>query len=560
MYFEKKTLRAATVCAGLMCIYYIFSQYISFDAIHAPTVSVNCILVSSICLTWGMSVMRRFSQKQMSRHIMLFIFSFVLLIFMRTVKYAFVPWDGALQRHLWYAYYLPLTVGPAAMLHASMYLGKPDDYRVSRRMNLLYIIALIISAAVMSNDFHFLSFRFRPGFDGWQSDYSRGPLYYLVVAWIAVTVAGMVFYAVRSVSGKNMFKRAWLPFCVLTAVIVFGSVRYIAGVNAPLFFNKIEFPEFICFSTIAFWESLVTARIIPCNTDYPAFFAASSLRAGLADSNLTVRQVSVNGISPTPEELRRAQGRDFLLPDGSTLLKTRPVRGGLFYWTEDIAALRRLNEELEETADWLNEENSMMRLSAEIDESHRKNTAQLELYDRVTQALYPQLDTLSGIVHTLPEDEESFCSSLKTIGVLLAYCKRKGNMLLQADTDPVVSGAEIQPGFDESAKALRLAGIPSLLSADTSVELSVSDAAVIYTAFETMLEDALPYLSSLTFSLGKETDGIIRFCFQAKLKTESPADDILTQVTRAANETEREISGAEIRFDIGVISEGGTDL
>ena len=560
MYFEKKTLRAAAVCAGLMCVYYIFSQYASLDAIHAPTVSVNCILVSSICLTWGMSVMRRFSQKQMSRHIMLFIFSFVLLIFIRTAKYAFVPRDGVLQRHLWYAYYLPLTVGPAAMLRAAMYLGKPDDYAVSKRMNLIYIIARIISAGVMTNDLHFLAFRFKPGFDGWQSDYTRGPLYYIVVAWIAVTAAGMIFYAVRSASGRNMLKRAWLPFCVLTAVIVFGSVKYIAGVNAPLFFNKIEFPEFICFSTIAFWESLVTARIIPCNTDYPAFFAASSLRAGLADGNLTVRQVSVNGISPAPGELSCAQGGDFLLPDGSTLLKTRPVRGGLFYWTEDTAALRRLNEELEESADWLNEENAMMRLSAEIDESHRKNTAQLELYDRVTQALYPQLDTLSGLVRTLPDDEESFCSSLKTIGILLAYCKRKGNMLLLADTEPVVTGAELQPCFDESAKALRLAGIPSSLSADASFELPAPDTSALYTAFETMLEAAMPYLSRVTFYLGNETAGKIDFRFRAELKPGSPADDILAQANRAAAEAEKEIPGAGIRFDIGVIGEGGPDL
>ena len=548
MDWSKKTIRGIIVCVTLPVVLSAFSYFSYILKFHFP-VSLHCVLFCTVYLTWGISIFRRFPQKRLRAHMLVIVLSFVLLTFLRTIKYVFTAWNGVIQRHLWYGYYISFLLASTAMLYAAMYLGKPDTYRIPRRRCWLYPCALVIALGVMTNDLHQGAFRFAPGFANWQADYDYGPVYFIALAWIALMLTGMVAFAVRSSLARRLRKTVWLPLAVLAGAVVIGFKAFFDKSGSPPFFNLviIELPEYLCLCSMAIWESFVIARIITSNNDYPAFFAASSLRAGLTDRAFQVRELSAQGLQPRPEELRASQNGEVLLPDGDTLLKTRPVTGGWFYWAQDVAALRRLNAELEETADGLKEENNMMRLSAEIDEEQRIAREQTQLYDRVTRSLRPQLDALQALAADLPAEEEDFRAALRQIGILLTYCKRHGTLLLQADENPVMTGAELQPCFEESSKALRLAGIPCDAAVDAALQLSAQTAITFYAAFETVLEQLLPLLERVELTLASDADGGV--AYRLSLTLSQPPEDAAQSCARETlQQANRSVTDVPVRW------------
>ena len=550
MDFNKRIVRGVLLVAASIAMINLISIISYRIGFHAPTASLHCVLFCAVYLSWGFSVWRRFPQKRLRAHMLLIVLSFVLLTFLRTIKYVFTAWDGVIQRHLWYGYYIPFLLASTAMLYAAMYLGKPDSYRAPRRWRWLYPCALVIALGVMTNDLHQGAFRFAPGFADWQAAYDYGPVYFLALAWIALMLTGMVAFAVRSSLARRLRKTAWLPLAVLIGAVTIGFYSFFGKETHPVLPHLIiELPEYLCLCSIAIWESFVIARIITSNNDYPAFFAASSLRAGLTDHAFRVQEVSAQGLHPRPEELRASQNGELLLPDGDTLLKTRPVTGGWFYWAQDVAALRRLNEALEETADDLNEENAMMRLSAEIDEERRVAHEQTQLYDRVTRSLRSQLDALQTLVAELPEEEPAFRTSLRQIGILLTYCKRRGNLLLQADDNPVMTGAELQPCFEESSKALCLAGISCDAVIDAALQLSVQTAITLYAAFETVLEQLLPMLDRVELTLASDADGSVAFRLSLAL-SQALTQTALARAEDALQDAKHAVTDIPVRWTL----------
>lgn len=153
-------------------------------------------------------------------------------------------------------------------------------------------------------------------------------------------VIGMM---IRSSLNRRLLKTLWLPGLILLLMVIYSLIYAYPGQNRTFFQKAFAMSDFICISAIALWESLVIARVIVSNNDYPAI---SSLNAGLADDTFHARQTSAAGVRPKPEQIEKARNGTLVLPDGDTLLKVRPVIGGWFYWTEDISELRQRNERL----------------------------------------------------------------------------------------------------------------------------------------------------------------------------------------------------------------------
>ena len=344
MDFRKKTL-----C--LFLIYFVLLNGVgAFNVLsseHRWGLSANIVfnlLLDTVFLHWCFSARRRFPQKQMRLHITLFVGAFIALNMLKVAKYDFTEHDGDVQRWLWYAYYITFVFGPLFMFHASLYFGKPDNYRISRRWYWMYLPAGIIALGVLTNDWHQLAFRFNSGIADWNNDYTHGVFYHLAALWMLAMLLGVIVLVVRSAVRRRLLKTAWLPLAALALAALYRMEYSFLPDGAKILQSIYEFPDFVCLGSILVWECFVIARIIPSNNSYPAIFAASSLNAGLADGDFLVRQTSANAVAPSAEQLRSASENDLPLPDGDTLLKAHAVQGGWFYWTEDIRELRRLKE------------------------------------------------------------------------------------------------------------------------------------------------------------------------------------------------------------------------
>ena len=470
----------------------------------------SSVIFLCVIMYWYFNVRRSFPQKQLRNNVAFFTAMFILLKVLTVIKYYFVIPGSSIARYAWYGYYFPLTFAPVFMLFASLHFGKPDNYRISRKWYWAFLPAALISAVILTNDLHQLAFVFPNGFSDWEHVYTHGIFYYIAFIWSGLGMLGVIILAVRSTFSRRLFKTAWLPLLIL---VMIGSypLLYTNDLDKQLFIQTwFQMNDFICISCILLWESFVISKIVVSNSDYSDIFAASSLNAGLADSDNQVRQVSASGLRPLPEHLRAAQNGEVLLPDGDTLLKSRAVSGGWFYWTEDVKELRRLGEELSDSADYLEEENAMLRVSAQIEEGRRQTGEQTKLYDRVTEVLRPQLEKLDELLKNKPEDEEAFRDFLKTAGILVAYIKRRSNLLIQADTKPVFTGSELALCFEESAKALRMADISCELEINKESRISARDADRLYEAFESAVERSLQVLRYIRVVIsGFEEDSIL---------------------------------------------------
>lgn len=501
MDFSKKALRTFILYFVLLNAAGVVNSLSSLNRWGTPAQIVFNLLLNTVYLHWCFSARRRFPQKQMRLYITLFVGAFIALNLLKVAKYNFVAKGGDLERWLWYAYYVTFVFGPLFMFHASLYFGKPDDHRISRRWYWMYLPAGLIALGVVTNDLHGLAFRFDSGMANWNDDYTHGVMYHLAALWMLAMLAGVIVLAVRSTVSRRLFKTAWLPLAVLALAALYRIEYSFLPGRGTVLQAMFEFPDFVCLGSILVWESFAIARIIPSNNSYPAIFAASSLNAGLADGEFNVRQTSVNAITPSAEQLKAAAENDLILNDGDTLLKARAVQGGWFYWTEDISELRRLREQLNDTADYMTEENAMLRLSAEIEEDRKKTAEKTRLYDEVTEALRPQITELLELAKTAPEEEEAFVLSMQRAALTVAYAKRRSNLLLLANAMPFISGEELGLCLEESAKALRLAGKPCVISVVPGIKISSDAADALYATFEAALEHTFGTLRSVGVTL-----------------------------------------------------------
>ena len=75
---------------------------------------------------------------------------------------------------------------------AAQYIGKPEEYRLSKKWYMTYIPSLVLLVGILTNDLHQWAFRFHLGYEiGWDQ-YQHNFLYYATVVWIFVCIVLMI--------------------------------------------------------------------------------------------------------------------------------------------------------------------------------------------------------------------------------------------------------------------------------------------------------------------------------------------------------------------------------
>lgn len=305
----------------------------SNDMVTATGQSTLVVFVYIGVITqWLVSIRRRFVQKDVRSYLIISAFLMIFLLTERFVKYEFVDVDSWFNRMLWYSYYIPFVMIPVLLFMASLYIGKTDQYRIDRRWQLVFVPPIIVIAGILTNDLHQQAFRFNPGMVDYSSDYSRGILYYLAIAILAVSLLGIMIVVFQNSLKNNVMKHMWLTFAV-TLVGVIYALSYISNPSydeKPFIQKMYEFPEFACIFLMAFFESLVFMHMIPTNSGHETFFMVSSLKAGLTDNEYNVKLKAEEWKAPEKAMIKRAQRWPVYLADEKMLLRCQPVSGGHF--------------------------------------------------------------------------------------------------------------------------------------------------------------------------------------------------------------------------------------
>lgn len=145
-----------------------------------------------LIFAWGVSIEQRILQSQVRRYLTAIASLCVLWLCIRTVKFFFAT-DARLVRYLWYGYYFPMLFIPLLAFFVALSLGKPENYRLPRWRNWLYLPAVVLLLAVLSNDFHQGIFAFPKTAAVWtDSDHTYGAGYFFVVGWIVLGIGAAI--------------------------------------------------------------------------------------------------------------------------------------------------------------------------------------------------------------------------------------------------------------------------------------------------------------------------------------------------------------------------------
>lgn len=237
-------------------------------------------------VAWGVSVRRRIIQVQTKQYLSAISALLVLWMAVRTLKYMIFN-NQHICRYLWYLYYIPQILIPLLLILVACSLGKPENYRLPKWTNLLYLPAAVLLLLILTNDFHQLAFGFPKGLTYIASgEYTHEIVYLLAMGWIALTGVSALFTLVIKCRIPGKKKMIWMP-CIPILVLVAYWVLYVLAHDAIKPYAG-DMTVISCLLCIAMLESFIRCRLIPSNTNYDELFRISAVRGYITDEKYHV--------------------------------------------------------------------------------------------------------------------------------------------------------------------------------------------------------------------------------------------------------------------------------
>lgn len=501
--------RETRILNGFCILLILASGIARLLGLHFQVFSHNsfiCLFYTAATLIWARQLQKRLLQENVRKNLVATAFLLIFWMAIRTLKYEYSVFI-IMDRYIWYLYYIPLTFIPLLMFLSVLHIGKRQDRTISRKWNLLYIPATLLSLGILTNDLHQLAFRFEGAFAEWMDhDFIRGPLGYAAMSWVVVlslAILGVVFTRC-AVPGRR--KKIWVPMIPILIGAAYTLVDISGQKNIVTIMLKM--PEVGCFCLAAFMECLIAVRLFPSNDGYSDFWNASSIGAGIMDKDGIIRYRSEKSLFADPEQIREAEHHAVLLRNDTVALRSHAIRGGYGYWTKDLAEINRLNRRLADLGDVIAEENAMLDAENKIKENRTRIEQQSRLYDSIAESVRPQLDKLNDLLTHPPEEETTFEKTMQYACILNCYVKRRSNLLLLFHQTKQIPSGELQLAISESTDYLRRYGVKADARFSGEAMLPGETILTAYELLETAIEAAVPGADAILISVAVSPTGL----------------------------------------------------
>ena len=459
----------------------------------------------TLLIGWCVSLNRRLQNRQVRCLLILVGILMTFWLTVRTIKFEFIA-DPThpIVRYLWYCYYIPMVLIPMIGVFVVKYLDKLADYTHPKQMNLLLIPAFLLLGIVFTNDLHRLVFDFPQGIELFDSKYTYGFVYYILMAWF---ILGGLYFVVMllkksRVPGSKKMQR--LPLFIMLGAIVFWVLYTLKLI-------KCDLTAMDCLIITCLLESAIQSGIIPSNTNHRELFDITTVPVQIVDEDFQPHYVSGGALPLSEADIAKTQTGAVHIEN--TLLRSTPIHAGRVVWQDDITVQNTLHQQLQSIREQMSEENTLLQAEVELTEHKAKVDEQNRLYDRIAQEVAPQLiraEELMKQVSAKPENARELMSKLCVLG---CYIKRRGNLLLLGEDNKQIPAVELEHCIRESLENLRLGGIFTLLNSQCDGTLPVTVVVSIYDFYENVAERLLDKATAFLVNLKCE-DGAMTMNIQ----------------------------------------------
>ena len=467
-----------------------------------------------IVIAWALTIKKRVMIPVIRRQLLIASFFMGFLFIQRVCRWTLFGNVPVVDEYLRYAYYICFTAIPLCAFLSACCTDKTKEEDPLRHLKWLWLLQVLLSLLAMTNHWHGLLF----STDDIQSgNYEYGPLYFACVAWSAAFsfgAFGVILYKCRISAAKKLW---YVPAFFMLFCIGLLVLYYVCG-GAPILFGfKVyNIQEVVCALFILPFESMFQIGLVPTNSYYEPFFRLSHAKAAIYDENGGIVFAS-DSFEEDPERARTLEeGAGESLTEGGEPVNFRMNRkrisGGSVVWTEDLTAIRKIDEEIRRVTEQLEDENELIRQENEILAERISYETKNRLYDKIAGAVRTQAMAIDEILTQelekeekkrgrSPGEEERFRRQLIRVAVLGAYVKRMGNLMLAADEKKVLEIRELGSAIAESLDAYQLTGRTCDHSEGEDGECAAELLILAYELLETVLEENYEHVRTLVVSL-----------------------------------------------------------
>ncbi len=464
------------------------------ETLYVISQLVIIVIYIGILVSWAASVYERIMNKTIRRYLITLVGLMMLWMLMRTLRHTVFLQVFPIGQWCWYAYYISMILIPHISLMAAKCIGKPDEFRVPKSWNLLYIPSIAMIVAILTNDLHELAFEFHMGYkEGWDV-YSHGILYYIATVWIFVCIAMMIVEVVRHCRIPRSKRTLWLPIGLLAISVLYTALY---AIDSDLF-GFIEMTAALCFAVVAIWESCIKTGLIQSNSNYDKLLKRSMLGVSVVDNDYTVHYCSDDALELPRELIENATWNPVTVDNGIRISGSR-IKGGYTIYQEDISELLEILDELKELREELKDSNEVSMQNYHMDKRIRALAEKNRLHDELHRQTAKQINLLNDWLRELSEtdDPTEKRELLRRIVVVGAYLKRRNNLALVGEQIKTIKEDELNLSVNEMMKNLQFAGISCAASVHFDSDIPTDVTMQLFDFYEFVVESAFDGLTSL---------------------------------------------------------------
>lgn len=468
----------------LLAVYHLLHRHLL-----PLTAGANLLYWIALVMMWMYHIKSKVVHPAIRQLILAFGGTIECLLIFTLIKYEVGPGFPLLMRYMWYMYYLPFLLMPTILFSASQLVFSSESRRMSKKDFLVYIPPLTMFLIVITNDLHFLTFVPTDGLENIESSYSYGVVYYLVLAWIALSV--IAFYVVLIIKCKNFKSRKMyvLPISALILAALLFTMNFTSIDKKIIGYQLLSATEIIMLSLIVLVECCIDADIFPTNSGHSELMRHTSLVAVIADTD--GNPVYSSESAEIPDSVLALPCEDNSTIIGTNRFETRPITGGKVIWKEDISDILEKNEALRSVIEQLSEEANIAKSENEIRQSNEEYKAKNEIFNRISAITEPQTNKILEILSEECDSDEKEKHNLAKITANGVYIKRRANLELIASNTPVLDASDLVVSVNEVLHYLELCNAECSSTLEISGEYTSKS---IIAAFEIM-KDAIADIS-----------------------------------------------------------------
>lgn len=545
-------VRYAVLVAALICIAWMMDtvdDMVEDAVLQAFFLAIRNLIHISLIVSWCTSLYRRILNKQVRQYMITTALLMAFWLMAKAIKYEFIASRlYFLGRYIWYSYYIPMILIPLFGVFIIDHIGKPEDYRIPKKMYYLYIPAGLILVGIFTNDLHQLAFSFPEGIEWFDSIYKYGVIYFAAMAWFVlggIYFVGMLLKKSRVPGSKAMQK---LPLMIMLGAVAFWTLYCLE------IFRDCDLTVVDCLIISLLLESAIQSGLIPSNTNYDEIFRTSRVAAQIVDEEYRPCIMSAVAVPLTVEQMKQAETDTVNL--GNTLLHSKPITAGHVLWQDDVTQINKLMERLQDTREQLNQSNHLLQAELELKENQAKADEKNRLYDRISKEVASQLLKVEEILKRIDNEPEQAENLMAKVCVIGSYIKRRGNLLLLWEENQRIDARELEYCIRESLDNLRLAQVFTSFECECAGELLPTHIIAVYDLYETLVESLLDNVTAMMIRL-RCRDGQIKIRLQVGCK-ENIAQNSLANITVPFGSFSYEIQEEDAIISY-TVSEGGAE-